>query len=72
MTTTQARVALVTGGTTGIGAATCEALAALGYAVAANYCGNEERAAAFTQRTGIKAFRWSVADYDACVAGIAV
>lgn len=71
MTTGGARVALVTGGTTGIGAATCEALAAQGHAVAANYCGNEERAAAFTQRTGIRAWRWSVADYDACVAGIA-
>ena len=65
------RVALVTGGTSGIGAATCEMLATLGYRVAANYCGSEERAAAFAQRTGVGTWRWSVTDHDACLAGVA-
>lgn len=65
------RTALVTGGTTGIGAATCEALAALGYRVAATYCGNGDRAAAFTERTGVKTWCWSVADHDACRDGVA-
>ena len=67
-----ARVALVTGGTRGIGAAISVALKAAGYTVAANYAGNDEAAAAFTAETGIAAFKWSVADYDACKAGIAV
>jgi acetoacetyl-CoA reductase len=71
MTMAQARVALVTGGTTGIGAATCETLAALGYRVAANFYGAEERAAAFTQRTGIRTWRWSVVDHEACTASVA-
>lgn len=66
-----AKVALVTGGTRGIGAAISVALKAAGYTVAANYAGNDAAAAAFTAETGIAAFRWSVADYDACVAGIA-
>ncbi len=65
------RVALVTGGSRGIGAAISVALKAAGYRVAANYAGNEAAAAAFTAETGIPTFRWSVADYDACVAGIA-
>ncbi len=65
------RVALVTGGTRGIGAAISVALKAAGYAVAANYAGNDDAAAAFTAETGIAAYKWSVADYDACVAGIA-
>ena len=66
-----ARVALVTGGTRGIGAAISKALKAAGYTVAANYAGNDEAAAAFKAETGIPAYKWSVADYDACVAGIA-
>jgi acetoacetyl-CoA reductase len=66
-----ARVAIVTGGTRGIGEAISLALQAEGITVAANYAGNEERAAAFTERTGIRAFRWDVADYDACQAGCA-
>ncbi|OYW57101.1 MAG: beta-ketoacyl-ACP reductase [Rhodobacterales bacterium 32-66-7] len=66
-----ARVALVTGGTRGIGAAISVALQAAGYKVAANYAGNDAAAAAFTAETGIAAFRWSVADYAACAAGIA-
>ena len=63
------RVALVTGGSRGIGAAISVALKAAGYTVAANYAGNDTAAAAFTAETGIPAFKWSVADYDACVAG---
>ena len=66
-----ARVALVTGGSRGIGAAISVALKAAGYKVAANYAGNDEAAAAFTKETGIPTYKWSVADYDACVAGIA-
>ncbi|HRY26831.1 MAG: beta-ketoacyl-ACP reductase [Geminicoccaceae bacterium] len=65
-----ARVALVTGGSRGIGAAISVALKAAGYKVAANYAGNDEAAAKFKAETGIPVFKWSVADYDACVAGI--
>jgi len=63
------RVAIVTGGTRGIGEAISLALKDAGMTVAANYAGNDERAREFTERTGIKAFKWDVADYDACVAG---
>ena len=66
-----ARVALVTGGSRGIGAAISIALKEAGYAVAANYAGNDEAAAKFKDETGIPVFKWSVADYDACAAGIA-
>lgn len=65
------KVALVTGGSRGIGAAISKALQQAGYVVAANYAGNDEAAKAFTDETGIKTFKWSVADYDACAAGIA-
>jgi acetoacetyl-CoA reductase len=65
------KVALVTGGTRGIGAAISVALQAAGYAVAANYAGNDEAAAKFSAETGIKTFKWNVADYDASAAGIA-
>lgn len=65
-----ARIALVSGGTRGIGGAISEALLAAGYRVAANYAGNEIAAAAFRARTGIQAFRWDVSDFDACAAGI--
>lgn len=65
------RVALVTGGTRGIGAAVCKALKAAGYKVAANYAGNDAAAAAFTAETGIPAFKWDVSDFEACKAGIA-
>ena len=66
-----ARVAIVTGGTRGIGEAISLQLQAMGLTVAANYAGNEERARAFTERTGIPAFRWDVGDYDATQAGVA-
>ena len=66
-----ARVALVTGGSRGIGAAIATALKDAGYSVAASYAGNDEKAAAFTKETGIKTYKWNVADYDACKAGIA-
>ncbi len=66
-----ARVALVTGGTRGIGAAISRALKAAGYRVAANYAGNDAAAAAFGEETGIPTFKWSVADYDSCAAGLA-
>jgi acetoacetyl-CoA reductase len=65
-----ARVAVVTGGTRGIGEAISVALKEAGYSVAANYAGNDERAAAFTNRTGIKAYKFDVSDFDACKAGI--
>jgi acetoacetyl-CoA reductase len=65
-----ARVAVVTGGTRGIGEAISVGLKKAGFTVAANYAGNDERAKAFTDRTGIKAYKWDVADFDACVAGV--
>ncbi|SLN21230.1 acetoacetyl-CoA reductase [Roseisalinus antarcticus] len=65
------RVALVTGGSRGIGAAISKALKAEGYEVAATYAGNTEKAAAFTDETGIKTYKWNVADYDESKAGIA-
>ncbi len=64
-----ARVALVTGGTRGIGAAISRALKDAGYKVAANYAGNDAAAAQFSEETGIPTFKWSVADYDACAKG---
>lgn len=66
-----ARVALVTGGSRGIGEAISKQLKAEGYEVAATYAGNDEKAAAFTAATGIKTYKWNVADYDASKAGIA-
>lgn len=65
------RVALVTGGTRGIGAAISVALTKAGYRVAANYAGNEEKAQAFNKETGIPIFKWDVSSYHACVEGIA-
>ncbi len=65
------RVALVTGGSRGIGEAISKALKAEGYDVAATYAGNDEKAAAFTAETGIKTYKWNVADYEASAAGIA-
>jgi acetoacetyl-CoA reductase len=65
-----ARVALVTGGTRGIGAAISVALKDAGYKVAANYAGNDEAANAFKAKTAIPVYKWSVANYEACAAGI--
>jgi acetoacetyl-CoA reductase len=65
------RVALVTGGTRGIGAAISVALKNAGYKVAANYAGNDEKAKAFHDLTGVPVFKWDVSDYAACGEGIA-
>lgn len=66
-----ARVALVTGGSRGIGGAISVALKGAGYNVAASYAGNDEAARKFTEETGIPAFKWDVSDFDACKAGVA-
>ncbi|MFG1480186.1 acetoacetyl-CoA reductase [Xanthobacter sp. V4C-4] len=66
-----ARVALVTGGTRGIGEAISIALKEAGFTVAANFAGNEEAAKAFTEKTGIPAFKWDVSNFEACKDGIA-
>ena len=65
-----ARVALVTGGSRGIGEAISKALKAAGCEVAATYAGNDEKAAAFTAETGVKTYKWNVADYAESKAGI--
>ena len=65
-----ARVALVTGGSRGIGAAISKGLKDAGYQVAANYAGNDDAAQKFKSETGVPVFKWSVADYEACAAGI--
>lgn len=65
------KMAVVTGGTRGIGEAISVALQEMGYTVAANYAGNEERAKAFSDRTGIMAFKWDVGDHQACLDGSA-
>jgi len=66
-----ARVAIVTGGTRGIGEAISVALKDAGMTVAAIYAGNDERARDFTDRTGIAAYKWDVADHEACLDGCA-
>src|ERR1051326_4546968 len=65
-----ARVALVTGGTRGIGAAISKALKAAGCNVAANYGGNDEAAQKIKSETVIPVFKWDVSSYEACAAGI--
>jgi acetoacetyl-CoA reductase len=65
-----ARVALVTGGTRGIGAAISIGLKNAGYTVAANYAGNDEAAQKFKAENGIAVFKWNVGDFEACAAGI--
>jgi acetoacetyl-CoA reductase len=65
-----ARVAVVTGGTRGIGASISKALKAAGYKVAASYAGNDEAANKFKAETGIAVYKWDVASYDACTAGL--
>jgi acetoacetyl-CoA reductase len=64
------KVALVTGGTRGIGAAICKALKKAGYNVAANYHGNDDAAKAFKKETKIPVFKWDVTDYVACEKGV--
>ncbi len=65
-----ARVAIVTGGTRGIGAAISKALKEAGYVVAANYAGNDEAAAKFKEKTGINVYKWDVSDFEACRTGV--
>ncbi len=64
------RIALVTGGTRGIGAAASKALQDAGYKVAANYGSNDEAASKFKAETGIAVFKWDVSSFDACAAGV--
>ncbi|HRO01461.1 acetoacetyl-CoA reductase [Nitrobacter sp. TKz-YC01] len=65
-----ARVALVTGGTRGIGGAISKALKAAGYTVAASYAGNDAAAETFKAETGIPVYKWDVASFEACAGGI--
>ena len=65
-----AKVALVTGGTRGIGSAVSIALHEAGFSVAASYAGNETAAAALKDKTGIAVFKWDVSDFDACAEGV--
>ena len=65
------RVAVVTGGTRGIGAAISKGLAAASYGVAAVYHSNDDAAAKFKAETRVAVYKWDVADFDACVAGLA-
>jgi acetoacetyl-CoA reductase len=65
-----ARVAIVTGGTRGIGEAVCKALQKAGYKVAANYGGNDEAAQKFKAATGIPVYKWDVSSFEACAAGV--
>ena len=65
-----ARVAIVTGGSRGIGQSISLALQAHGMNVAANYAGNDEKARAFTDKTGIKTYKWDVGDHWACLEGV--
>jgi len=64
------RIALVTGGTRGIGEAICKELKAKGYNVAANYASRDDVAQAFSEATGIKAFKWDISNFEACVQGV--
>src|ERR1700726_5362966 len=64
------RVAVVTGGTRGIGEAISKALKGAGYKVAANYGGNDEAAQKFKAATAIAVYKWDVSSYDSCVAGV--
>ncbi len=66
-----ARVAVVTGGTRGIGAAISIALRDQGFTVGANYGGSDDKARAFTEKTGIKSYKWNVADHEPCLQGCA-
>jgi acetoacetyl-CoA reductase len=65
-----ARVALVTGGTRGIGESISKALKAAGYAVAATYGGNDAAAEKFKGETGIPVYKWDVSSFEACAEGV--
>ena len=65
-----AKIAIVTGGTRGIGEAISIGLKEAGYSVAANYAGNDERAKEFSERTGIAVYKFDVSDFAACQAGV--
>jgi acetoacetyl-CoA reductase len=65
------RIAIVTGGSRGIGAAVSRRLQDMGITVVANYAGNDEAAAKFREETGIPVYKWDVSSYDACAAGLA-
>jgi acetoacetyl-CoA reductase len=65
-----ARVALVTGGTRGIGEAIARALKAAGYTVAANYGGNDAAAEKFKTESGISVYKWDVSSFEACASGV--
>src|SRR5882724_3160786 len=65
-----ARVALVTGGTRGIGAAVSKALKAAGYTIAATYAGNDAAAEKFKAETGIPVYKWDVSSFEACASGV--
>ena len=65
-----ARVAVVTGGTRGIGEAISVGLKEAGYKVAAVYAGNDEKAREFSERTGIAVFKWDVSNFEACKEGL--
>ena len=65
------RVAVVTGGTRGIGAAISKALKAAGCQVAATYHGNDQAAARFKAETTVQTYKWDVANFEACSAGLA-
>ena len=65
-----AKIAIVTGGTRGIGEAISIGLNKAGYTVAANYAGNDERAKEFSERTGIAVYKFDVSDFAACQAGV--
>jgi acetoacetyl-CoA reductase len=64
------RVAVVTGGSRGIGAAISKALRAAGYKVAATYAGNDDAASAFNKESGIPVYKWDVSNTEACAAGL--
>ncbi|MFM5914268.1 MAG: SDR family NAD(P)-dependent oxidoreductase, partial [Chakrabartia godavariana] len=66
-----ARIAIVTGGSRGIGAAISRRLKDMGVTVVANYAGNDEKAKAFQAETGIRVQKWDVGDFDACQAACA-
>ena len=65
-----ARVAIVTGGTRGIGAAISTALNSAGYTVAATYAGNDEAAGRFTDKTGVRAYKFDVSNFDDCAQAV--